>query len=217
MALATSLLLLPPNFSLLELYIKLALLSYLGDPRIGWAEDPSKVFKIVSGMSENSNSPKLAGNSDRVLDNSLFGTLYEDSFSALKLPISLSDSEANNSSIDFVKFPKLRRLSSIALEQPNSASYKTYLFNFLPENLKMNIPDLSKDTRAFLEKENHPKYIAQGNANSHVLVCLIISIVGLANIVKMPAFTQSLKGLLTAGLGSSIKYSIRKMVKRIHY
>jgi translocator assembly and maintenance protein 41 len=208
MTLALALLLLPEKFSLESLYTTIAQLSYTGDIRVGIAENPNKISMLVQAKcndtyTANDTGPRLMSdyirdmllpvyNADtmpRILDESLFGKLYQ--------PI-LSGNPG---------FFELSRLSeesdprNIILCQPASCNlskdYQSRLFQLLPKSIKSEIQDTGIDL--FKDKN-------QLGAKLRERISLRVQKTSLA---------QSVKGIFTAGIYRSMKYGLAKLGKRI--
>lgn len=139
------------SFTELDLYIKIASVSYMGDVRMAFAEHPKKVFNIVDNQF------------------SLFRDLYSPFYEELGIHIEKEDG--------------IRTLLKL---KPN-------------DELMMNLP---LKFRAMI----------LANGGSEVLPLQVSKAV--AEVVRKPSFTQSCKGLLTAGPRRSVAYGFQKLQKR---
>lgn len=163
-AMSTALLLLPNEFSEAELYTKIAAVSYMGDVRMAFAENPRKVQNIVSNQF------------------SYFRELYMPLFKEVDV-----NSTVEMSAILTSKTGPLSQ--GLPLFQPPNNEDR--LLNFLPKRFRSIIT------------KNRSNEVRRLRVSSAV-----------AQIIKYPSFTQSLKGILTAGFGRSFRYSIAKLSKR---
>lgn len=148
-AMSVGLLLSPELFKPIELYQKIAGISYMGDVRMAVAENPQKVQNIVVNQ----------------LDS--FEKLYRPLFSELGIE------NADNG--------LLKR-----------SSENSFLLDKLPAHFRDKISGDILDPRS-----RRPKISS-----------------AIRRTVKGPSFTQSFKGLLTAGFTRSASYALQKLTKR---
>lgn len=174
-ALRAALLQLPETFDQKKLYVKIAGLSYHGDPRMIFGEDISKIENIVSSQFDN--------------------------FNQLYLPIM----KTNQSFRESVHFSENKQIFTQDLSQ------KTIFRNLklLPIEIRKNICKYHGNEAKTLEAD-----IVLASA-SRSINCDEIVARAIASTVRRSSLSQSLKGLLTAGLFKSIKYSQRKLVKSL--
>jgi translocator assembly and maintenance protein 41 len=188
--LRAALLLLPEEFSEMDLYSTIAGVSYLGDPRMTFfGENPNKVHNIVSNQFL------------------LFRRLYTplmDSLPNLEL-ISSDDSALTG-----------RPEVSIArLRQDMNPTRRGNMVVRLPHDLrallysrysrKFNIVASDEPGRTICDE--FEKRIASDSGLSQEMARAI------RHTVAWPSFTQSVKGILTAGIMKSAYYSLDKMRK----
>lgn len=163
-AMSTALLLLPTNFSEFELYMKIAAVSYMGDVRMAFAENPMKVQNIVTNQFD------------------MFRRLYLPLMEELEVK-SLASTEVNEND-------KVGPLSKgLPLSQPERHYAKL-------------VTHLPKRFGAMVTKKNTGEVRQLRVSNA------------IARIIKWPSFTQSIKGVLTAGINRSVVYSLAKLRKR---
>lgn len=139
------------TFTELDLYMKIASISYMGDVRMAFAEHPKKIFNIVDNQF------------------SLFRDLYTPLY--------------NETGVHVVKDDGIRTLLKL---KPNN-------------ELIMNLP---LSIRALI----------LSNGGKEVLPLQVSKAV--AEVVRKSSFTQSFKGLLTAGPRRSLAYGVHKLQKR---
>ncbi|KAJ9114983.1 hypothetical protein QFC22_005311 [Naganishia vaughanmartiniae] len=207
-ALRVALLMLPEEFTEVELWEQVAGISYAGDPRmsIPGAENPKKVQNIVR--------PQI----DR------FRGLY---FKLLQEigGVSPASEQANISGLsgDEAVWATLglgKSNGSGLLKQNVDAEFRAQLLKKLPRNLKKGLerifaerfetkivrPGASPDEKGLAEKEFWRKAVAEPDLRK-------VLDQELQRIIKGPATSQSFKGLLTAGLRKSILYAAAKVGK----
>lgn len=159
-AMCTALLLLPQHFSELELYQRIAGVSYMGDVRMAFAENPLKVQNIVKNQFQN------------------FRALYSPHFESMGISSPVKEFTGIG--------PESKGLP---LEQ-------------LPHNEDQLLGNLPHRFRSLITKDG-----------SHTVKRLRVAN-AVARIIKYPSLTQSMKGVLTAGVFRSTKYMIAKLGKR---
>lgn len=198
-ALRTALLTLPEEFSELDLYTTLAGISYMGDPRMAFGENPHKVRNIVNSQFLN------------------FRSLYS--------PI-----------LDVLPNVELRDSASFALESNPKVGVATMRQDMSPVRRGNMVVRLPHDFREKIYRRYQSKYDRVGseneaaelveNENSHVRIGTSFdrSIANDPELAKQvsraikstvywPSFSQSCKGVLTAGVGRSVKYALEKISK----
>ncbi|CAG8466009.1 8040_t:CDS:2 [Funneliformis mosseae] len=154
-ALRTALLLLPKDFTEEELYLTISSISFKGDFRKYFGENPNKIRNVVSRQMNNFNL--------------LYGGLIQG------LPI-----------VDFVANGKL--------QQDDSPKARAQMIQKLPRTLKYKV------------QEEHRMVLAGKGIHWPS---------GLRDIIFKPVLSQSLKGILTAGLSKSTTYACSKIGKWI--
>ncbi|RIA95597.1 mitochondrial matrix Mmp37 [Glomus cerebriforme] len=175
-ALRTALLLLPKDFTEEQLYLTIYSLSYKGDFRTYFGENPNKIKNAVSRQMESFNL--------------LYGGLIQG------LPM-----------VDFVANGKL--------QQDDSPKARAHMIQKLPKTLKYKVqeehrmvlagkgiqwPSDDMDAcKSIINSGNHIEYIDTS----------------LKEIIFRPTLSQSIKGILTAGLFKSTKYTASKIGKWI--
>ncbi|KAI9677309.1 MAG: Mitochondrial translocator assembly and maintenance protein 41 [Trizodia sp. TS-e1964] len=205
-ALRTALLLLPPNFTEKELYGAIAGISYMGDPRMSMpSENPNKVANIVQGQMSNfrrlyapliENLPNVSFKDPRCSD-----------------PQWGDDPQANvalSQDMDPVKRGNMvRRL-------PTSFRQKLY-FNY---QSKFQIPTLDFNKMLELSTDEDETGIKrrQGGVFERRVAGDVEGLrdevaLAIRKTVSWPSTSQSLKGVLTAGVSRSWRYMKEKRQK----
>lgn len=188
-ALNTALLLLPHTFSLEQLFVSIAGLSYLGDFRMSFGENPRKVHNIVAG--------NMAGFVE------LYGPLMDRhpmlSFQRAQLldPVGIAPPARESLPRRLLRAvrppsgggPLPEQEAGRLIRQDMSEAARVQLLRELPVGLR--------------ERLDH----VVGVPSSEVVRAAVASIVG------PPARTQSLKGILTGGVVKSVKYAWEKVKK----
>jgi len=159
-AMSTALLLLPTKFSEFELYQKIAAVSYMGDVRMAFAENPQKVQNIVKNQFAD------------------FRRLYSPHFDKVGI------------------FSEVDELPGIG---PESKGLPLQQGSQNEEQLLLNLPQRFRD----MITKDGSKQVKRLRVSNAV-----------ARIVKYPSLTQSIKGVLTAGILRSTKYMVAKLGKR---
>lgn len=180
-ALSAALLQLPAHFPELELYRALAGLSYAGDVRMGVAEDPRKVDKLVR--------PHLAE----------FRRLYAPPVEACAPAVRAVPAEARGAHAPSAAVER-------SLEQCVRAETTELRLAALPPRVRERVCALaapgSTSAGAVHAAARAPRPALRAAVQSAV-----------ARVVRGPSATQSLKGVLTAGLRTSLAYALRKVRK----
>jgi len=155
---------LPRSFTLFQLFTMIASLSYMGDFRMGVAENPNKVHNIVAA--------NVSGFT------SLYGPILR-ATPTLKIPDAIG----------------AQHQSDMQLEQVTTQQARMELISSLPETLRFYIGDAA--TAASLPEHALRQLVARS----------------VAEIVAPAAASQAIKGLFTAGVSTSITYSLSKLSK----
>ncbi|KAI9098267.1 mitochondrial matrix Mmp37 [Phlyctochytrium arcticum] len=175
-AVRTALLLLPQQFTEEDLFFTIAGLSYRGDFRMQYGENPHKIYNIVYTQM--------------------------DAFRALYKPI-IED------------LPNVNYFEETRIEQDWDVRLRAALLQKLPKGLYDKVQskhrwNLFKDQKLQKFELQEPE-LSQSVAESPQLTQYVEK--SIAETVKWPAISQSLKGILTAGLSRSLVYVKRKLLK----
>ncbi|OAV99937.1 hypothetical protein PTTG_01447 [Puccinia triticina 1-1 BBBD Race 1] len=187
-ALRTALLLLPERFDEIELYRTIAGLSYTGDFRMRWAENPSKIDNIVERQLE------------------LFRTLYRPLLNALHSHITESSSPKV-----FLQDCSPQARAQLLLKLPVRLRERIQTIYFHRWNLHRAFTHTSSIDPPQLPSTDQLEIWTRIAADSTLHDSLKHSLV---QIVARPALYQSCKGLFSAGLTKSIRYAANKVIKR---
>lgn len=202
-ALRTALLMLPEDFTERDLYIKIAGLSYMGDPRMALkAEDPAKVANIVDAQMANFRQLYLP-----LIDN-LPNLNYNDP--AVSRPGWIESTDANcrlQQNMDPIRRGNMVRRLPKAFRKRLYTAYQT-VFN-MPGREFQALMLQSKDEDDYSKRVGgaFERRIA-GEAN---LGRVVGDVVG--KTVRWPTMSQSIKGVLTAGPVRSWQYWSEKREK----
>ncbi|CAG8542409.1 15503_t:CDS:2 [Gigaspora rosea] len=175
-ALRTALLMLPKDFSEEQLYLTITGISYEGDFRKYFGENPHKIKNIVSKQLD---TFKI-----------LYGGLIEE-------------------------FPNVSFVSNGKLQQDDNPKARASMLEKLPRTLRYKV----REQYGFhLVRKGQPlpsddKEVYRGIASSDSDEYVKYIKAGIREIVFRPAIVQSLKGILTAGLIKSSKYTANKLGK----
>ena len=180
-ALSTAILLLPSEFSELDLYKRITSLSYEGDFRMGIAENPNKIDNIVN-----------KGDSFQ-----RFRNLYELYVDDLIDQNVLTMKTQNNNSEDGGHIYMKHTNEFIRNDDGNDNYTSQMLISKLPRSYQHDIKSTNVNNGLLLQ---HAKHICKDK---------------LQNTVRQFSRTQTLKGVLTAGISKGIIYSIQKILKRL--
>ncbi|KAJ3262068.1 DnaJ sub B member 13 [Boothiomyces macroporosus] len=178
-AVRVALLMLPERFTEEDLFLKIAGLSYRGDFRMLFGENPHKVYNIVYAQMD------------------AFHEKYVDIITEL---------------------PNVNYLADGSLEQDMSIKLRGNLIQKLPKNFQTLLQhhylwSISKAGGKSVNREE--PFYSQGIADSpYVSNCVAKTV---RDIVGQPAITQSIKGIFTAGLSRTFKYSMEKFNKKLDY
>ena len=206
-AVRTALLLLPPNFTEQDLYNTIAGISYLGDPRMTLgAENLNKVANIVKHQLPNFRR--------------LYAPLIEN------LP-NVSFQDPRCSSPSWVDDPNTNAI----LAQDMDPVKRGNMVRRLPKNFreklyfqyqsKYQIPQLDfnrmmeqsndEDSSRVKRKQGGPFEQRVAGEEQNALNRDVSAV--LAKIIRWPSYSQSIKGLVTSGIGKSWRYSMEKLAK----
>ena len=205
-AVRTALLLLGPDFTEQELYATIAGISYIGDPRMALpAEDPKKVSNIVSGQLANfrrlyapliENLPNVSFNDSRCSERDWF---QDDTLNA-KLAQDMDPVRRGN---------MVRRLPKAFREK----LYFEYQAKFrIPRGEFESMLEEAKDDDGTQIKRRQGGAFEQRIARDTDGIKKEVSDV-IRKTVKWPSTSQSIKGILTAGIGRSWRYGSEKREK----
>ncbi|KAJ1333052.1 mitochondrial translocator assembly and maintenance protein 41 [Microdochium nivale] len=206
-ALRTALLLLPESFTEQELYATIANISYLGDPRMAFpTEDPKKVANIVNHNMLNFRRLYVP------LIESLPNVNFNDSRCDTTDWIFNADATVNMQQ-DMEPFKRgnmVRRLPKAFRSKVYFEYQKKFQIPQLEFN-KMMEESINEDTRSFKKQQGggFEQRVAQDTPEE-----LRNNIRGvIKKTIGWPSTSQSIKGVLTAGIGRSTKYMSEKMAK----
>lgn len=183
-ALRTALLLLPETFSEYDLYMKIAGISYMGDLRMVFGENPHKVHNIVQSQFLNFRrlySPLMDALSNLELVDSDYQE-FKDGISITKLSQDMDSTKRGN----------------IVARLP--ATFRSKLYAICGHPVKSPAIDASKCDEGDIKiaaDEEIAKKLSQA----------------IHQTVRWSSFTQSAKGILTAGLLRSLWYTGEKLEK----
>ncbi|EGG09083.1 uncharacterized protein MELLADRAFT_47559 [Melampsora larici-populina 98AG31] len=195
-ALRTALLMLPENFTEQQLYMKITSLSYTGDFRMKWGENPRKIENIVQ----------------RQIDQ--FRILYRPLFQASFNNVSFAgeSSTARDPKIQQDMSPRGR--AELLKKLPRCLKEKIETVYDRQWNLKLA---KAADGSALINEEEKltssdemsllVKMVTDNGFDESLKRALTLT-------VGPPAFNQSLKGIISAGPLKSAKYACSKLLKR---
>lgn len=206
-AVRTALLLLPPEFTEQNLYGTIAGLSYLGDPRMALpAENPNKVANIVKYQ-----LPNFRRLYAPLIDN-LPNVAFHDP--RCNTP-SWADDPDTNAKLTQDMDPKKR--GNMVRRLPRSFRAKLY-FRYqskfqIPQRDFDKMWEESDDTDPTRVKKQQGSAFDQRVANDRQDDLRTEVKRAIKSTVQWPSATQSLKAIVTAGLGRSVRYVREKMAK----
>jgi translocator assembly and maintenance protein 41 len=206
-ALRTALLLLPPNFTELELYGTIASISYMGDPRMSLpTEDPSKVANIVGN-----NLPNFRRLYSPLIDN-LPNVTFNDPKCSNRDWMSDPDANVNLAQdMDVVKRGNMVRRLPKAFR---AKIYFQYQSKFQIPQLEFNkMMEESKDEDATRIKRREGGGFERRIANQPPEELRSEVRIAIKKTIGWPSTSQSVKGLITGGIGRSWRYMSEKMAK----
>ena len=207
-AVRTALLMLPENFSENDLYATIAGLSYMGDPRMSvGGDDPRKVANIVKHQ-----LPNFRRLYAPLIDNLPNITFNDPSCS----DPGWIDDESINATLQQNMHPSTR--GHMVRRLPSSFREKLYFeyrskFNINGREFKKMLEETKDDDHERIRKREGGQFeqrIARDDEGGGLReeVRQVIE-----KTIQWPSFTQSLKGVLTAGWGRSLRYVREKREK----
>ena len=207
-AVRTALLLLPENFSENDLYTTIAGLSYMGDPRMTvGGDDPRKVANIVKHQ-----LPNFRRLYTPLIDNLPNITFNDPSCSS---PYWIDDASIN-ATLQQNMHPSTR--GHMVRRLPTAFREKLYFeyrskFQIVGREFKKMMEETKDDDHERIRKREGGPFeqrIARDEEGGGLReeVRQVIE-----KTIKWPSFTQSLKGVLTAGVGRSVRYAREKRAK----
>ncbi|TPX64437.1 phosphatidate cytidylyltransferase [Spizellomyces sp. 'palustris'] len=177
-AVRTALLLLPQHFTEEELFTTIAGLSYKGDFRMRFGENPHKIYNIVYTQMD--------------AFREIYKPIVEDLPNANYLPDGAIEQDYN-----------VRLRASLVQKLPKhmNALVQNYHRWYISRTEKIRQLDIQEPelSVSVVSSPELPRYIEKS----------------LADIVRRPAITQSVKGVFTAGLGRAYVYAKNKLAKFI--
>lgn len=186
-ALRTALLILPEEFSELDLYKTVAGISYMGDPRMTFGENPNKVNNIVNNQFLN------------------FRNLYSSLLDVLP-NVTLVHSSAS-------KLPGTE-IPIASLRQDMDPIKRGNMVFRLPEEFRKKVYNRFQGKYERVETDGtslQSTLFDQQIAADPTLTANVSQ--AIRSTVAWPSLTQSAKGILTAGIGRSIRYAGEKIKK----
>jgi translocator assembly and maintenance protein 41 len=204
--LRAALLLLPESFTERELYRMITSVSYMGDPRMTFGENPRKIDNIVDNQFLNFRrlyAPLMDGLPNLELKSSDSNKLSPDSDVAVaSLTQDMDPVKRGNMVVRLPVTFKSKLYSRYATKynlNPNDPHLK--------EALEKNTESIRPDPSIKMVCSDFDKSIASDSSlTTEVSNCI-------RNTVAWPSSAQTLKGILTAGIIRSIKYSSEKLKK----
>ncbi|KAG0142202.1 hypothetical protein CROQUDRAFT_662839 [Cronartium quercuum f. sp. fusiforme G11] len=195
-ALRTALLILPENFTEQQLYMAITGLSYTGDFRMKWGENPRKIENIV----------------DRQVEH--FRVLYRPLIQALSRNVSFASEMTTSSNPKLQQNMESRSRAELLKKLPRGLKEKIETDYDQQWNLKLA---KATDGSSLINMEEKLT-----SSDEMSLLVRMVSDDGfeqslkraLSLIVGPSAFNQSVKGIISAGPFKSIRYAIPKLVKR---
>ncbi|KAJ3019451.1 UNVERIFIED_CONTAM: Mitochondrial translocator assembly and maintenance protein 41 [Siphonaria sp. JEL0065] len=189
-ALRVSLLLLPQQFTEKQLYKTIVGISYLGDFRMKYGENPKKVENIVDGQLIH-----LRG---------LYRPVVEKlGASFANIPEAFKDSEVGSEDVLFEQDLSLQVRGSLLLELPKSVRDRI-VASWQIEN---GFSSVGMPTDVLKGLELSQKVVGSPKIEQFVKSAIV-------GVVGNSALTQSLKGLVSAGPSKSFAYIVEKLSKR---
>lgn len=195
-ALRTALLMLPENFTEQQLYTTITSLSYTGDFRMKWGENPRKIENIVQRQIEQ------------------FRVSYRPLLQASFNNVSFSSATSSTSDPKLQQDMSPRGRAELLKKLPRCLKEKIETSYDRQWNLKLA---KAADGSALINEEEKltssdemsllVKIVMDSNFDESLKRALTLT-------VGPPAFNQSLKGILSAGPAKSVKYACAKLFKR---
>ena len=206
-AVRTALLLLPPKFSELDLYKTITGISYLGDPRMSLGgENLNKVSNIVVHQLPNF----------RRLYAPLIENLPNVSFhdSRCNSPSWIEDSDTNATLAQDMDPGKRGNMVRRLPKKFREKLYFQYQSKYQIPQLEFNeMMEQSNDEDPTRIKRKQGGIFEQKIAGEEQTSLNQEVSTVLTNIIKWPSYSQSIKGIVTAGLGRSWRYTTEKWAK----
>ncbi|KAL2913068.1 Mitochondrial translocator assembly and maintenance protein 41 [Polyrhizophydium stewartii] len=207
-AVRTSLLMLPQQFSEEDLFLKIAGLSYQGDFRMRFGENPYKVFNIVYAQMDDF----------RKLYRPIIEEMPDVNYIAdgvLQVHRLLEAKPLFQPPADARRWPASRGATHSSIrQQEESIKLRGAMIQALPVVLRQRLNKLHLNYLAKVGKfgadRSEPRF-SQSMAESPELAASVER--ALAGIVSWPAAVQSAKGILTAGFSRSLAYAGEKVGK----
>lgn len=190
-AVRAALLLMPKIFTELDLYLGVASLSYIGDPRMIFGENPKKVVNLVTPI-----VPQYRKEYHKTLQN------------ILNDPISLPIAGTREMFVSSTE-PALKVVSQ-SQYQDQDVIYRQEGSWQARWSLCLGLPRAMKRTLLIDSRARASRFLSVRPPRRAVIRTALVSI------VAGSASTQSLKGMLTVGLLKSAKYMLAKISKRFH-
>jgi mitochondrial translocator assembly and maintenance protein 41 len=208
-AVRTALLLLPPDFTEEQLYATIAGISYMGDPRMSLpAEDPKKVLNIVQGQLPNfrrlyapliENLPNISFNDpvctqkDWFDDPSINAKLAQDmdpvkrGNMVRRLPKKFRDKLYFEYQAKFeIPRGEFNKMLEETKDDENGAGFRRQQGGWFEQRIAKDTEGIQTEVRQVIEKT-----------------------------IRWPSIVQTIKGILTAGLGRSWRYAREKREKHL--
>lgn len=193
-ALRTALLLLPERFDELALYRTIAGLSYRGDFRMRWAENPEKVNNIVSQQLP------------------LLRLLYRPLLNALKSHVKPHETFSEPSSRIFIQESSPRARAELLAKLPIQLKERIRTLYDRRWNLKLALSSNSSSSPSERLHSSDELDILTRMATDEGFQDTLRE--ALVDLVARPALYQSVKGIFSAGPIKSAKYAANKVLKR---
>lgn len=190
-AVRAALLLMPKIFTELDLYLGVASLSYIGDPRMIFGENPKKVANLVTPI-----VPQYRKEYHKTLQN------------ILNDPISLPIAGTREMFHPPGSEPALKVVSQSQYHQDQDVIYRQEGSWQARWSLCLGLPKAMKRVLLIDSRARASRFLSMRPPRRAVIRTALVSI------VARSASTQSLKGMLTVGLLKSAKYMLAKVSKR---
>ncbi|KAI9331206.1 mitochondrial matrix Mmp37-domain-containing protein [Obelidium mucronatum] len=191
-ALRVALLLLPQNFTEKQLYTTIVQLSYLGDFRMTFGENPKKIENIVNAQMLNL----------RILYRPVIERLGS-SFTSTPEALKVNPGNGLGETIPFEQDWDVQKRGGLLLELPKGVRGKIVSY-WQTEN---GFPSDGMPSDVLKGLELAQKVVSSGKIEQFVKKAI-------TNIVGTPALTQSMKGFISAGPAKSFSYIGEKLSKR---
>lgn len=161
--------------------------------------EPMQLYKVITGLSYRGDIRMLFGEDKNKIENIV--SRQVERFDQLYLPII----KMSNSFKDSIQWNESRRMFT------QDVSPQTLLKNLklLPKTVRRKVCEIHGSEARTLEND-----IVLASLSKNINCDKVIE-KAIASIVRRSSFSQSLKGLLTAGFVKSLKYTYRKLLKSI--